>query len=106
MPKKSSVRDHDRKPIQEHDPAIAHKENTDSLVELAAEQFADLLWKCWLVSSSHKTARKPKSNARTGEREEFPYNWFLADGEPTTLELDVALYFSMMKEHILHHYHR
>jgi len=51
--------------IQRNNPVNSRKENTDQLIETAAEQLADLLWKCWLASNNPKTEKRTKSNSPT-----------------------------------------
>ena len=66
MSKKSSARGANLKPIQASVPANVPKENTDQLIEMAAEQLADLLWMCWLARNRSKgDKRGSKSNTRT-----------------------------------------
>ena len=54
----------DSKITQADIPADTQKENTGQLIETAAEQLADLLWKCWLASNNPKTEKRTKSNSR------------------------------------------
>jgi len=56
----------DPKPVQTDIPAKTQKEKTNELIEMAAEQLADLLWKCWLASNNPRRSRRAKSNARAG----------------------------------------
>ena len=53
--------------LQQVRQSIPHTHKTkrnDRLIEMAAEQLADLLWKCWLANNSPKRSRRAKSNAR------------------------------------------
>ena len=65
MSKRPPDDDGNLKPIQTNIPADIQKEKTNELIETAAEQLADLLWKCWLVSNGPKAERRTKSNTRT-----------------------------------------
>lgn len=62
MPKRVSDDNDNPKPI--HASSLSHKENTDRLIEDAAEQLADLLWKCWLASNNPRTEKRTKSDSR------------------------------------------
>jgi hypothetical protein len=58
MSKKSSDNDCNPRAIQRDIPAKTQKEPADKLIQMAAEQLADLLLKCWLASNSPKGTKK------------------------------------------------
>ena len=51
--------------------ADTQKENTGQFIETATEQFADLLWKCWLVGNSADSSKTKQffSGKNTGSTE-------------------------------------
>jgi hypothetical protein len=61
-----------RVPIQIDEPQQAchskrqanHGQGNDCVIELAAEQIADLLWECYLSGGDAESMRSPKSKAR------------------------------------------
>lgn len=72
MSKRPSDHECNQKLTEAGIPANAtQKENTDQLMEMAAEQIAGLFWKCWMVSngmgSKNKKTRQIKYS--TGQHE-------------------------------------
>jgi len=57
MSKTPASNDKDTKPVQTDISAKTQKEKTNDLIETAAEQLADLLWKCWLANHNQKSGR-------------------------------------------------
>ena len=62
MSKRSLGKGTDSKTIQANIPANTRRENADQLIEMAAEQLADLLWKCWLANNNLRTEKRTKSD--------------------------------------------
>jgi len=54
----------DSKTTQTGIPANTHNESKRQLIEMAAEQFADLFWKCWLARNTTMRDKRTKSGSR------------------------------------------
>ena len=63
MPKGSLNRNRSPRPIQTDVSPDVYRESADQIVEMAAEQFADLLWRHWLYMQKlkKKGSTKPDS---------------------------------------------
>jgi len=59
MSKRSSGNDGNQKPVGPRVSANNQKENTDRLIEMAAEQFAALLWQ-YLLYKKHSNSKKTR----------------------------------------------
>ena len=55
-------------PIQADIPADTQKENTNLLIETAAEQFAILLWKTWLHNRKSKNTKHRENEPKSRQR--------------------------------------
>ena len=64
MSKRSLDNDGNRKFVQADIPAKTQKGKTNDLIETAAEQLADLLWKCWLASNNPRAEKRTKSDGQ------------------------------------------
>ena len=62
MSKRSSAEDRNSKAVQVNVLPEAHRDDNSQIVEMAAEQFADLLWRHWLYIKEQKKRKlkKPK----------------------------------------------
>lgn len=63
MLKKSSGEDRNPKPVQLDALPDAHRKDNDQIIEMAADQFADLLWRHWLYIKKleEKNSKEPDS---------------------------------------------
>ncbi len=64
MSKRSLDNDGNPRAIQRNNPVNSRKENTDQLIEQAAEQLADLLWKCCLANNNPRTDKRTESGSQ------------------------------------------
>ena len=64
MPKRPPANNGNPKPIQSNLLAKSQREKADDLIEEAAEQLGDLLWKCWLASNGPRTDKQTKSGSQ------------------------------------------
>ena len=63
MLKRSPGEEREPKPVQINTSPDAYEDNTSQIVEMAAEQFADLLWRHWLYMKKlkNKGSKNPDS---------------------------------------------
>jgi len=57
--------------IRQTPPPTYKTKRNDHLIEAAAEQFADLLLKCWLASNNAKVGKKTKIKQSHQQHEKF-----------------------------------
>lgn len=63
MPKRPAGKNHNTKPVPVDALPDMHRENNSQMIEMAADQFADLLWRHWLYMRKlkEKGSKEPDS---------------------------------------------